>query len=69
VVTPPGPPPYPRRTSIAYFHSPNADALIEPLPGRSPAAGADIEPVLAGRYLQDKIARYHAARATTSPPP
>jgi isopenicillin N synthase-like dioxygenase len=69
VVTPPGPPPYPRRTSIAYFHSPNADALIEPLPGRSPAAGADIEPVLAGRYLHDKIARYHAARATTSPPP
>lgn len=68
VVTPPGPPPYPQRTSIAYFHSPNADALIEPLPGRSPAAGADIEPVLAGRYLQDKIARYHAARATTPPP-
>ena len=68
VVTPPGPPPYPGRTSIAYFHSPNADALIEPLPGRSPAAGADIEPVLAGRYLHDKIARYHAARATTPPP-
>lgn len=68
VVTPPGGPPYPKRTSIAYFHSPNADALIEPLPGRSPAAGADIEPVLAGRYLHDKIARYHAARATAAPP-
>lgn len=68
VVTPPGPPPYPKRTSIAYFHSPNADALIQPLPGRSPAAGADIVPVLAGRYLHDKIARYHAARATATPP-
>lgn len=67
VVTP-GSPPYPKRTSIAYFHSPNADALIQPLPGRSPAAGADIEPILAGRYLHDKIARYHAARATTAPP-
>lgn len=68
VVTPPGEPPYPGRTSIAYFHSPNADATIAPLPGRSAAAGADIEPVLAGRYLHDKIARYHANRATAKPP-
>ena len=33
VVPPPGGPPYPERTSIAYFHSPNADAVIGPLPG------------------------------------
>lgn len=68
VVTPPGPPPFPRRTSIAYFHSPNADTMIAPLPGRSRAAGAHIEPVLAGDYLHEKIARYHAARATAPPP-
>ena len=32
VVPPAGPPPYPSRTSIAYFHSPNADTVISPLP-------------------------------------
>ncbi len=66
VVTPPGEPPYPQRTSIAYFHSPNADARIEPLPGRE--VPPDFEPMLAGRYLHDKIARYHANRATAPVP-
>ena len=59
VVPPPGGPPYPERTSIAYFHSPNADAVIAPLPGR-PAV--EFEPVLAGRYLPRQDRRYYAPR-------
>ena len=59
VVPPPGGPPYPERTSIAYFHSPNADTVIAPLPGRSPV---EFEPVVAGRYLRAKIDRYYAPR-------
>jgi isopenicillin N synthase-like dioxygenase len=62
VVPPPGGPPYPERTSIAYFHSPNADAVIAPLPGR-PAV--DFEPVLAGEYLRAKIDKYYALRHRT----
>ena len=64
VVPPPGGPPYPERTSIAYFHSPNADAVIAPLPGR-PAV--DFEPVLAGRYLRAKIDKYYALRRASEP--
>ena len=60
VVTPPGTPPYPARTSMAYFHSPNADALISPLPGVEPAER--YEPVRAGTYLRSKLDRYHTAR-------
>ena len=59
----PGGPPYPERTSIAYFHSPNADAVIAPLPGR-PAV--EFEPVLAGQYLRAKIAKYYARRGATT---
>ncbi len=62
VVTPTGGPPYPERTSLAYFHSPNADAVIERLPGCGD--GAADEPIAAGEYLQAKIARYYAARAS-----
>ena len=64
VVPPPGGPPYPERTSIAYFHSPNADAVIAPLPGR-PAV--EFEPVLAGQYLRAKIAKYHSIPARPAP--
>ena len=60
-VVPAGGPPYPERTSIADFHSPNADAVIAPLPGRSPV---EFEPVVAGRYLRDEIARYYAHRTS-----
>lgn len=60
VVAPPGPPPYPARTSMAYFHSPNADALISPLPGVDSAGS--LEPVRAGAYLRSKLDRYHTAR-------
>lgn len=59
VVPPSGTPPFPERTSIAYFHSPNADALIQPLPGM-PAG--DFEPFAAGRYLSAKLAKFHSAR-------
>jgi len=64
VVQPPGGPPYPERTSIAYFHSPNADALIAQLPGRG---AVDFEPVLAGHYLRAKIEKYYALRSGTQP--
>ena len=65
-VVPAGGPPYPERTSIAYFHSPNADAVIAPLPGRP---SVEFEPVVAGRYLRDKIARYYGHRSGTAPTP
>jgi isopenicillin N synthase-like dioxygenase len=60
VVAPAGPPPHPARTSMAYFHSPNADALISPLPGV--AAAGQFEPIRAGTYLRSKLDRYHTAR-------
>jgi isopenicillin N synthase-like dioxygenase len=66
VVQPPGGPPYPERTSIAYFHSPNADAEIAPLPGM-PAV--DFEPVLAGHYLRAKLDKYYSLRSATAPSP
>jgi len=59
VVPPPGGPPYPERTSLAYFHSPNADAVIQPLPGWAERAGAAFEPIVAGPYLRAKLERYH----------
>ncbi len=67
VVPPPGPPPYPSRTSIAYFHSPNADAVIRPLPitvGTGGPAAEAFEQVVAGTYLRAKLDRYHAARSS-----
>jgi isopenicillin N synthase-like dioxygenase len=70
VVPPSGPPPYPSRTSIAYFHSPNADTVISPLPitvrSGDPSGSlerTDFEPVVAGTYLRAKLDRYHAARS------
>lgn len=64
VVPPPGGPPYPERTSLVYFHSPNADTVIAPLPGTTPPDGADAEPILAGHYLRAKLDRYYAPRAS-----
>jgi isopenicillin N synthase-like dioxygenase len=43
-----------RRTSIAFFHNANWDALIECLPGRGEPHHP---PVLAGRHLMDKFQR------------
>ncbi len=48
------PPNATRRTSIAFFHNANWDALIECLPGLEPANHA---PVRAGRHLMDKFHR------------
>ena len=62
VVPPAGGPPYRERTSIAYFHSPNADTVVAPLA----ALGADDpptgDPITAGRYLRVKLDRYHGVR-------
>ncbi len=44
----------PRRTSIAFFHNANWDAVIECIPGLGPAKYA---PVRAGRHLMDKFHR------------
>jgi isopenicillin N synthase-like dioxygenase len=59
VMPPPGGPPYPGRTSIAYFHSPIADTVVSPLPGLR--GGEDVAPVIAGEYLLAKINRYYSA--------
>jgi len=64
VVAPPGGPPFPERTSIAYFHSPNADAVIAPLPGREADGFA---PIAAGQYLRAKLDRYYLPRASRTP--
>lgn len=47
VTTPPGPPPYPARTSIAHFQMPNHDAEITGAPGE--------EPTTPGAYLTEKL--------------
>jgi isopenicillin N synthase-like dioxygenase len=48
VTTPPGGPPYPARTSIAHFQFPDHDAVFELGSG---------EPVTAGAYLTERLAR------------
>jgi isopenicillin N synthase-like dioxygenase len=45
-----------RRQSIAFFHNPNPDALIECLPGCCDAAHpAKYAPILAGEHLRMKM--------------
>lgn len=51
VAMPPGPPPYPRRLSVAFFQSPNHDALVECV-GDDPAR---YEPILSGEHVLQKI--------------
>ena len=52
VTTPPGPPPYPARTSIAHFQFPDHDAVVAGL------APVDREPsATAGAYLRHKLAQ------------
>jgi isopenicillin N synthase-like dioxygenase len=47
-----------RRQSIAFFHNPNPDALIECLPGCCDAAHpAKYAPILAGEHLRMKVER------------
>jgi isopenicillin N synthase-like dioxygenase len=59
VALPAGPPPYPSRTSIAYFHNPNADVALRPLVA-SDTDTDTAEPVLAAAYLRSKLDRYYA---------
>jgi isopenicillin N synthase-like dioxygenase len=54
VATPPGPPPYPRRMSIAFFQSPNYDAVIECLP-TCDAGGPRHAPIRSGDHVIEKI--------------
>lgn len=67
VAPPAGGPPYPERTSIAYFHSPNAETVVDLLPGCD-ADGERPAPVSAGEYLKAKIERYHAPRSNAAAP-
>jgi len=56
VVLPPEGPPWPRRLSLAFFQTPNADTVIECLPTCSSAEEPSrYEPVVAGEWFDDKI--------------
>lgn len=52
VTTPPGPPPYPARTSIAHFQFPNHDGIVEGVDEH----GTDVV-LTAGEYLTTKLAQ------------
>jgi isopenicillin N synthase-like dioxygenase len=54
VALPPGGPPYPRRLSIAFFQSPNYDALVTCLP-TCVGEGAKHLPIRSGDHVLDKI--------------
>lgn len=51
---PPGSGPAARRQSIVFFHKPNDDAVIAPLPTCVGPAGPRYPPVLAGEYMAEK---------------
>ncbi len=51
---PPGSGPAARRQSIVFFHKPNDDAVITPIPTCVGPEGARYEPVLAGEYMATK---------------
>ncbi len=51
---PPGSGPAARRQSIVFFHKPNDDAVIAPIPTCVGPAGPRHEPVLAGAYMAAK---------------
>jgi len=56
VVLPPGGPPWPRRLSVAFFQTPNPDAVIDCLPTCRPDGGEPLhEPVVAGEWFDAKI--------------
>jgi len=48
-----------RRNSIAFFHNPNWDALVEPIL-LSPDEQSRFEPVVAGPWLETKVGRAHS---------
>ena len=51
---PPGSGPSARRQSIVFFHKPNDDAVIEPIPTCVGSDGPRYSPVLAGEYMAEK---------------
>lgn len=51
---PPGSGPAARRQSIVFFHKPNDDAMITPLPTCVGPEGPRYAPVLAGEYMTEK---------------
>ena len=51
---PPGSGPAARRQSIVFFHKPNDDAVIAPLPTCVGPEGPRYAPVLAGEYMAEK---------------
>jgi isopenicillin N synthase-like dioxygenase len=54
VTLPPGGPPYARRLSIAFFQSPNHDALVECIP-TCVGDGARHRPIRSGDHVLEKI--------------
>jgi len=59
VVNPPaGAGPAGRRLSMPFFHQPNYDAVIEPLPGCTAAPGADFARVTSGEHVLAKISQH-----------
>jgi isopenicillin N synthase-like dioxygenase len=79
VVNPPRPAAAMSRLSLVFFHQPNADALITPIPTCcGPGRPARYAPVTSGEHLMTKVAKQKAmggsvpvaeARATTGDPP
>jgi isopenicillin N synthase-like dioxygenase len=58
-----------RRLSIAFFHQPNHDALIECLPGCSDAANPPrFAPITSGDHKRMKFARANAVALAQAPP-
>lgn len=51
---PPGSGPAARRQSIVFFHKPNDDAVIAPIPTCVGPEGPRYQPVLAGEYMAEK---------------
>ncbi|QUQ68812.1 isopenicillin N synthase family dioxygenase [Kutzneria sp. CA-103260] len=61
VVNPPAGVPGSRRQSVIFFHNPNVDAVIEPVPTCVGSREAAPAPVIAGEWLRAKTHRQRAA--------
>ena len=56
-----------RRLSLVFFHQPNADALVECLPGCSgPGNAARYAPVTSGEHLTTKLRRSFAMKSRSA---
>lgn len=63
---PPGSGPAARRQSIVFFHKPNDDAVIAPIPSCVGAEGPRYPPVLAGSYVASKGRKQDAGHECAS---